>query len=392
MTKLFAGASKREVTPEVGVYLGGYFERSSPSTGLHDPLFSRAVYLSDGVEEVLIIGNDQLCLSNVTTPGYLDAVRESIESRTSVKQDNTIIFATHTHGAPDPFETFGPNERNTTYFKRLQEEMVEVAVEAYSKRREAKVYWAKDNSDLGINRRSPKSGPMDPELITVRISSPDDGVKALLVSYACHGVVLGPDNLLVSADWIGYLESKLEAIYAPAVVMFLPGTSGNINPRTRDLEEKLASGGDIYDRTGGTFEEMERIGSMMVDEVQRALSRATPSQEARVRNRVANVDVRIENKMILDMVGKEEIRTKVSATQVGDLLIVGLPGEAFVEYGLRLKSISKHVTIPLTLANDYVGYLPTNEAFAEGGYEPGVSVGRTGVAAMISAAENLVRS
>jgi hypothetical protein len=392
MVKLLAGTSRRDVTPEVGVYLGGYFERKSLSTGVHDPLFSRAVYLTDGIGEVLIIGNDQLCLSNVTTPGYLDATRESIESKTGVEQDNVIIFATHTHGAPDPFETFGPNERNTRYFKRLQEDMVEVAVEAYSDTEEVKIDWATGSSKLGINRRNPKGGPIDPELIVVRMSSPGGNVRALLVSYACHGVVLGPDNLLISGDWIGHLESNLEATYAPAVTMFLPGTSGNINPRTRDLEEKLALGRDIYDRTGGTFEEMERIGSMMADEAQRTLSRATPIHEAKVRNKVANVNVKIENEMILDMVKKEEIRTKVSITQIGDLSIAGLPGEAFVEHGLHLKSISKLVTIPLSLANDYVGYLPTVEAFAEGGYEPGVSVGPTGVTAIMNAAEDLVRS
>jgi hypothetical protein len=92
------------------------------------------------------------------------------------------------------------------------------------------------------------------------------------------------------------------------------------------------------------------------------------------------------------MIGKDEVITRVSATRVGNIVIVGLPGEAFVEYGLKLKSLTRYVVVLLTLANDYIGYLPTEEAFREGGYEPSVSVGLEGTRDIISATEKLVKS
>ena len=57
--------------------------------------------------------------------------------------------------------------------------------------------------------------------------------------------------------------------------------------------------------------------------------------------------------------------------KLGDLALVGLPGEMFCEFGLEIKekSPAKH-TIVVGLANDAIGYIPTIEAFAQGGYEP----------------------
>ena len=62
--------------------------------------------------------------------------------------------------------------------------------------------------------------------------------------------------------------------------------------------------------------------------------------------------------------------------RVGDLGLVGLPGEAFAELGLAVKqrSPARH-TLVVELSGDTIGYLPTRESFAQGGYE--VTIGST---------------
>ncbi|MEM0172573.1 MAG: neutral/alkaline non-lysosomal ceramidase N-terminal domain-containing protein [Thermoproteota archaeon] len=387
MENLIAGVAKRDVTPEPGVYLGGYFDRTKASIGVHDSLFARALYLSDGKENVLFIGTDQLCMCNQVIPGYLSVVREQIESTVGVKSENIIIYATHTHSAPDPFNL---SEKNYKYFETLQKELVKVGVEACNKRYEAILSYAKSKIKVGINRRNPE-GPIDPDLTIVKVSSLNEKPLALLINYACHAVVLGSNNLLISSDWVGDLESTLEEKYNPAIAMFLPGASGNINPRTRDLEEKLKLGHDIYDRTSGSFEEVKRFALTVVEEVEQALQNEIICRKVKIENKTTKLKVKIENEMISKMIGKDEITTMVSVTKIGDLLIVALPGEAFVEEGLNLKLMSKYVTIPLTLANDYVGYLPTEKAFTEGGYEPGVSIGMNGVSKILNTAKELVQ-
>ena len=76
-------------------------------------------------------------------------------------------------------------------------------------------------------------------------------------------------------------------------------------------------------------------------------------------------------------------RVEVMALRIGAVGIVALPGEVFCETGLAIKQASpaEH-TVVIELANDAVGYLPTREAYAQGGYEvtPGATAYAPGCA------------
>jgi len=65
------------------------------------------------------------------------------------------------------------------------------------------------------------------------------------------------------------------------------------------------------------------------------------------------------------------IETEVTAISLGEIAILGLPGEVFVEYGLRIKKEAKFRQVFITqLCNGSVGYIPTKEAFSQlTGYE-----------------------
>jgi hypothetical protein len=62
---------------------------------------------------------------------------------------------------------------------------------------------------------------------------------------------------------------------------------------------------------------------------------------------------------------------EIQAIAVGDVAFVGYPAEYFTEFGLRTKVKSPFAeTFVVELANGWHGYVPTQEAFAHGGYEP----------------------
>jgi L-amino acid N-acyltransferase YncA len=68
--------------------------------------------------------------------------------------------------------------------------------------------------------------------------------------------------------------------------------------------------------------------------------------------------------------GARELTTALQAVRVGDVAFGSVPGELFVEHGLRFKERSPFpFTYAVELANDYVGYLITPEAYEQGGYE-----------------------
>ena len=63
--------------------------------------------------------------------------------------------------------------------------------------------------------------------------------------------------------------------------------------------------------------------------------------------------------------------------RIGDLILVAIPGEIFVEYGLEIRNRVKQLTgmnmVLVGYANDYLGYLITPRAKETGGYEAGIS-------------------
>jgi hypothetical protein len=95
--------------------------------------------------------------------------------------------------------------------------------------------------------------------------------------------------------------------------------------------------------------------------------------------------------------GTTRVSTEVQVMRIGEGIVVGLPGEIFVEWQIQIREKlgGRHVSV-VELANDAISYLPTPEAFAEGGYEPEVSffapeAGGILVSSAVDAAKSLLR-
>jgi hypothetical protein len=66
-----------------------------------------------------------------------------------------------------------------------------------------------------------------------------------------------------------------------------------------------------------------------------------------------------------------QIQAEIQAIRIGPLGIAANGSEYFCDFGLRIKKASRHPsTWVVSLANDYIGYIPTPQAFVAGGYEP----------------------
>jgi len=89
----------------------------------------------------------------------------------------------------------------------------------------------------------------------------------------------------------------------------------------------------------------------------------------------ANVEIeRAYAREIMLLLGERAVEptaeAEIQAIKIGPGVFVGVPGELFASLGLRIKGSSKSkYTFIVELANGCVGYIPTPEAFREGGYE-----------------------
>ena len=89
-----AGAAKVEITPPVGTPMNGYGARQArASVGVHDPLWSRCLYLDDGQTDVYIINTDLVFINPELRARVLELAPDG------VVRDRIILTATHTHYA-----------------------------------------------------------------------------------------------------------------------------------------------------------------------------------------------------------------------------------------------------------------------------------------------------
>lgn len=405
MTELRAGFGRADITPRIGCQLVGYAGRSSGATGVHDPLFSRALVLEDSNERWALVSND-LCYLNAET---VQEIRESIYHRVGIPPSRLFVAATHTHS--------GPHDRHTDNWDRPLAELVADAVEAACQALQP----ARVGSGLGflygysINRRW-LDRPVDPGITVLRVDDVAGKPLGLVTNFGCHAVVLGYDNYLISADWPGYACAKLEqALGTGTTCLFFQGGAGDVNPLIAGVRQRLRSGhtiiaiGDVSvyygspddperwnigDRGGGTFEEVAELGEAFGDEVLRVATRISTAtladsiwSEQVIINAAADPDEpRPEppawsRSLITEapaIVNQLDIPAEVMVFGLGGMVLVGEPGEPFsqtaVNFKVRLHTLGYATPALVGYANGWLVYLPEPEAFDEGGYEPGWAV------------------
>ncbi len=77
----------------------------------------------------------------------------------------------------------------------------------------------------------------------------------------------------------------------------------------------------------------------------------------------------------------------------GKALILHLPGEPFIEYQLKAQELRKDRFVCVAgYGDDGPGYIPTNQAFLEGGYEPTVALAAPSEARMVKAIKTLLQA
>jgi len=399
------GVSSVNITPPIGVPMAGYSARDDVSIGIHDDLYAKAIVFDDGNTKAALIRCDLIGLERE----FVEEVRKLIESDTGICGKNVMITCTHTHSGPITNPIFP--ELNA-WMNVLSRKIKGAVTAAHRNMKEAKIGFNHGSVEgIVINRRKP-NGPVDTEIGIIRIDDQAGNPMAIIVNYTCHAVVLGPDNLLISADYPGYVMSFVEKnLGIPA--LFVNGACGDINPLDKLAIMRLKRGKSIYNRRNGTFEEAKRLGSMIGAEAVKVflgtetendlelkvtsrnikvpLSDLPPLEDAKkmlkenerlFRKLVSEkrdvaqmyrtaVTIKNTQKIIKYINSGENARsTEIQAFKIGDNGLIALPGEIFVEIGMNIKKQSSlKYTFICELANDSIGYVPTEEAFKESGYE-----------------------
>ncbi|MGI6454830.1 MAG: neutral/alkaline non-lysosomal ceramidase N-terminal domain-containing protein [bacterium] len=385
---LEAGVATIEITPPVGVKLWGYQLRKDPSTGVLDPLYAKAVVFDDGETRAALVSLD---LGRTPPDEYISRIRNMVKEKFQIEQ--TLLAATHTHSGP----YFGFSDLPDEWIDEMCGRITEVIGQAKEKTEPVKLFTGTGSIDLTYDRRvvNPDKSitmmwdnyerkpttPVDQDIRILQIRNESDHVIATLVHYACHPVLSGPQNLLISADFPVSLYSHVERELGGTCI-YLQGACGNINPYmaailSRDPEkgyEEIKKEGEKLGR------EVVRISRELKPVVAENFSIHTHSSCTPLKLRYPLEDRRIQD--VLDglysrewieefsKADKHELTAETSIVTLGDAVAwVGFPGEFWDDFQ---KDLRQRSPIPQTYfvgyCNGYLSYFPTIQAAAEGGY------------------------
>jgi neutral ceramidase len=437
------GAAVVSLSPPVGIPMGGYGGRKGVSEGIHDDLQARALVISDGRTRLAVVACDLVALD----PATITAFRALAARESGVADDHLLVAVTHTHSGP-AYGSFltryltgqvaAEAHRFPEWEEALPKRMLEALRAASGGLQPAVMAVGRGTARISVNRRLPDAvgdirlhpnpdGPVDPELVALRFETPDGRTIATLVNYACHPVVLCEDSLQHSADFPGYLRRRIEA-EAGGIALFLNGACGQINPvRRGDFAVAKWVGETLADTARAALEGAPRTGQVALagtaDTVELPLKPAPePDQAARYlgharRALAAHADPEnYEGRRLAAEVKRAEeqlarlaaqqnrlatwgaaggrLPVRVQAMQIGEANLVALPGESFLEFGLALRAASgERACVVAGYSDRSVGYIPTREAYPQGGYEVNSSILAPGAGeAMAEAAARLIRN
>jgi hypothetical protein len=366
------GVSQVNITPDQPVIMSGYDARKTPSTGVHDSLFASALFFS-GKENALLISADMIGFPFA----FVDTIKKMISAKTGLPVDHIMLIATHDHGGPaiHTYEDQLPRA-NEDYIQTLKEKLVRLATDAMKDPQPFSMGISKGKCDLNINRRAVfadggvwlgrnPDGVCDHELDVIKFVDAKDNLIAVLVNWPCHGTTMGQENYLITGDWPASAARHIKQHAGKNIVVAITaGASANINP--------------IYG-PGNDFNEDEAIGYHAGNEAWKLIGEAKTAPVESVA--FVNSSISFPGKKgWTDQFPQTSVPTnsnvdiRLTGLKLDKIVLCGISGELMTEIGLQVKKESPYPnTIMITHCNGLSGYICTDKAFNEGGYETKVS-------------------
>jgi neutral ceramidase len=422
-----AGFAERDVTPDIGMEQPGGYGKAFHKTK-HDACKVRASVFDDGTTRVAIVGLDALLIRGETVA----AARRAIHEKCGIAPEAIMIAASHSHSA-GPTGMILPGEfdhasdlvkslayekssmADAAYLRRVEQGLVDAVVEADAHRVEARCAVGYGLAEhVAFNRRfrmaggltmthpgqgNPDiidvAGPTDPQVGVVGAWNAEGKFLGCIVNFCCHATT-GPGG--ISADYIYYIEKTIRGLLGEeAIVVFVPGMAGDVTQVDNRSPYQIKQFGEISARLVGGSVGAEALKVLLASEQAAGtlapvafkndtlkIKRRVPRPERLSRSReivakdpptvnstewtfakeIVLLDARLAKAPVADV--------EVQAIQLGPAVFLSCPAEYFCRYGLDIKADSRFpFTFPVSLANDCVGYVPTEEALGPrgGGYE-----------------------
>jgi neutral ceramidase len=383
---LRAGAAKVDITPKDLTGLVSVWAK--PFTGVHDPIFARAVIVDNGVNSAVIVSLDLVEFGDTT------ALRQRIQHELAIPAEHIIISATHDHNAPRG----GPITPGTSsaqgrpysppaYIQFVDDAIVQAVKNAKASLQPARVGVGSGRSDINVNRAgydgkrwgaTDPDGASDKTVWVVKFEDLTGAPIAILINYAVHSTVAGADSTLVTGDLAGAAERFVEHSFDDKVVaLWTMGAAGDQNPKynmggrdaiNKDLANNRASAYDVMNaeglivgaeaiQTAGRMKRMTSDARIMAAESVFTCT-ASPDKPMPANSTLVNRDYK-EN-----IPWPATMNIHLNLIQINQIAITGVSGEVYTKIYLHLKKESPLADMMMvTISNDRIGYIGDDAAY-----------------------------
>lgn len=418
---LRVGAATSNITPFLGVSMNGGM-RDRQASHVHDELHARSIVLDNGHTRLAFV----ICDSCMIPERVFNSAKAMAHEHTGIPQTHLLMAATHTHSAPTSGAVF-QSEPVADYQQFLSHRIADGVRRAVNQLEPARIGWGVGNKPEHVfNRRwrmkegtiapdpfgrttdlvkmnpargsadlAEPAGPTDPDVPVLSVQSADGRPVAVLANYALHYVGGGPGNH-ISADYFGMFADRIQQLMnadrlePPFVGVLTNGASGDINninfreqpPAQQPYEQMRIVANDVAAEAFGVIQGMSYQEHVVLGARQTRLELGVRKPDAGEVKRARQIlaDMKTDDARTLDEIYALEtvalvdypdsVEVILQAIRIGDVGIVAIPCEVFVEVGLEIKKRSPFKpTIVIELANGYHGYLPAPGQHELGGYE-----------------------
>ena len=247
------GFSRSDITPHAGIVLGGY-AGYRPCAGAHDPLWCKTVLLQQEDVRFCLIALDFACVDESLYRRIAHAI-----AALGIKPEHLLVTAIHSHAAPHGvISGEGPltavncsAQESTPEFLAYMDAVVCKAVESCriaAERLEPFMVRTVQGVTPPVGSERHTGAAPGGNLVAVQCKT-ESGKLLTLYNFPCHPTVLGPDNILASADFTAGIESLLGGDMA----VFLNGAAGDISTR--------------FTRRESSFCECSRMGKIAAEHI-----------------------------------------------------------------------------------------------------------------------------
>jgi hypothetical protein len=388
------GLARIDITPEGPIRLTGYAARAKKeSEGVIHRLYAKAMAMGTDAEGPSIL----ITVDLVGIPGHMTSqLAAALAKKTSIDPARLAICASHTHGGPevgtllnilqargdsfsDSLLSLEQLVHISQYIQQLQRKLEEVALAALADRKPAQLSWGQSQAGFAKNRRT-EDGPVDTALPLLRVTAPDGTLRAVFLSYACHGTTLSGEVNKIHGDWIAEAQGIIERRHPGTLAMIALGCAGDANPNPR---------GQMQDVTAHATEIAASVDKLLTAQLHPLTS--PPRGQMTWINlpfaHIPSVDELVKQsedqsvkgyyaRLALQRIARghgipPSVHYPIQTWTFGnDLAMINLGGEVVVDYAIRLKNeLGAENLWVNAYANDVPCYIASRRVLREGGYE-----------------------